>query len=90
MLLAPALVLIVTALLMIAPLYLPKLKVRKNKLINIVQITGIATGYGLGFTMRYSEIILFLISAYAIIGLCLGILHRRELHDSDVDGHAPA
>jgi CDP-diacylglycerol--serine O-phosphatidyltransferase len=90
MLLAPALMLIVTALFMVAPLYLPKLKVRKNKFINIVQIAGIATGYGLGFSMKYSEVILFLICAYAIIGLCLGIQHRRDLHDTDVDSHAPA
>jgi hypothetical protein len=63
---------------------------RKSKLINIVQIAGIAAGYILGFTMRNSEIILALILAYAVIGLCLGVIHRRDLHDSDADGHATA
>jgi len=89
LLILPALMLLTTAILMVAPLYLPKLKVRKNKLINAVQLAGIATGYGLGFAMVYSEVILFLILSYAIIGLIVGLLHRREIHnDHSGDDHS--
>ncbi len=92
MLLVPAFMLATTAILMVAPLFLPKLKVRKSKLINIVQIGGIATGYVLGFTMLYSEVILFLILSYAFGGLFVGLIYRRSI-DSDIDdtdGERPA
>lgn len=90
LLLVPALMLITTALLMVAPLYLPKLKVRKNKLINLIQIGGIATGYTLGFAMLYSEIILFLIMTYALVGLVLGLVHRRDVESNEPGDHAAA
>ena len=90
LLLLPAFTLAATALLMVAPLYLPKLKVRKNKLINIGQLAGIATGYILGFSMLYSEVILLLISAYAIIGLVYGLVHRRDLRNMDTEEQVAA
>lgn len=88
-LLLPAITLITTALLMVAPLYLPKLKVRKNKFINTVQLAGIATGYVLGFAMKYSEIILALVTAYAVIGLSTGLVYRRDLQQQDDDSVHP-
>lgn len=90
LLLVPAITLAATAVLMIAPLYLPKLKVRKNKIINTIQLAGVATGYVLGFAMKYSEVILALVTAYAIIGLFLGLFYKRNQHDHDPSNPAHA
>ena len=90
LLLIPAIMLIATGLLMVAPLYLPKLKVRRNKLINIVQIAGIATGYALGLSMLFSEVILFLILVYAIVGLVFGLIHRHDVRGSGTGDQATA
>lgn len=82
----PAFVFLVTGLLMVAPLYLPKLKVRRNKVINAVQLVGIVTGYVLGLAMIYSEIILALVVVYAVVGMAAGLLYRRDVRALKVAG----
>lgn len=77
----PALILAITALLMLSPLRLPKLKLRKNKLINGLQLIGIATGYGFGFAMIYSEYILFIASAYSLVGIAYGLFASPQTTD---------
>lgn len=80
---APAFIFLITGLLMVAPLFLPKLKARKSKLINTVQLAGIATGYVLGFAMLYSEVVIALIVGYAIVGIVIGLFYRRNMLEED-------
>ena len=68
---------------MLTTLYLPKFKSRENKILNIIQFFGILTGYALGFAMILTEILLALISTYAIFGFGYGFVVRLSENDND-------
>lgn len=79
----PAFVFLITGLLMVAPLYMPKLKLRASKMLNAIQLLGILAGYTLGFGMIYSEVVLGLIVGYAVIGIFVGLFYRRDINAED-------
>ena len=80
----PVAVLFVTGLLMVAPLFLPKLQPRKNKAFNIFQAVLIVITYVCGFMfitekMIILEFLLVLIACYLIIGLTVGLVQRKKI-----------
>jgi CDP-diacylglycerol--serine O-phosphatidyltransferase len=79
----PAVMLITTALLMVSPLFLAKLKMRKSKFINFVQIISVATGYVFGFAMIFEEYLISLITIYSVVGFGYGILNRDQILNHD-------
>lgn len=86
-LLIPALILAVSAVLMLSPLRLPKLKLRDSKLINSAQFIGISTCYFCGFAMIYPEYILFVASGYSIIGVIYGLITKQESNKGEHLAH---
>jgi CDP-diacylglycerol--serine O-phosphatidyltransferase len=68
-------VLVVGAALMVSTLRLPKLKLRKNKALNALQIGNVAAAYILGPLMMFPEYLLTLALAYMVGGLawCLAV-----------------
>ena len=78
---ALAIMQILSAVLMVSSLYLPKLKKRENPIFNGVQIMGIIAGYICGFAMMFTEFILGLVAIYAIIGFSYGLLNRKAINE---------
>lgn len=70
------LLLIFTGILMVSPLYLPKLVSRKNKLLNLVQIAGIIFGYICGFGMVFPEYMYAMLLCYGVFGFGIGFLQK--------------
>ena len=68
-----------TAILMVAPLFLPKLKTRKNKLINFAQVIGILTAYVFGFAMIAEEFLFSLVLIYAVVGFTFGWIKKGDI-----------
>jgi CDP-diacylglycerol--serine O-phosphatidyltransferase len=79
----PILVFTATAILMVAPLYLSKLKSRKNKALNIIQIICIVVSYTFGFAMIFPEFLIALVAIYFVIGFGFGLVHREEIHSEE-------
>lgn len=75
----PIAVMVGTGILMISPLFMPKLKRRKSKLINFLQIINIVATYICGFAMIFPEYLLFGVSAYFILGFSYGIIKRDDI-----------
>ena len=71
--------LVAMSLLMVSPLYLPKLGRRKNLGLNAFQLLNVLAGYVCGFGMIFPEYLLALLLAYATVGFSLGLLDRRRL-----------
>jgi CDP-diacylglycerol---serine O-phosphatidyltransferase len=71
--------LLATGILMVSPLYLPKLKARKSKIINAGQIILIILTYIAGFSMRYPEFLLVEVVGYAVIGFGYGIIKKGAI-----------
>jgi CDP-diacylglycerol--serine O-phosphatidyltransferase len=67
------------SLLMVSPLYLPKLGRRKNRGLNAFQLVNVVAGYFCGFGMIFPEYLLALLVAYATVGFSLGFLDQRRL-----------
>ena len=78
--------LILMSLLMVSPLYLPKLGRRENQAFNAFQLLNVIAGYVCGFGMIFPEYLLALLVAYATVGFSWGLLNRRRL----VSGAEPA
>ncbi|HEY0706044.1 MAG TPA: CDP-alcohol phosphatidyltransferase family protein [Polyangia bacterium] len=66
-------------LLMVSPLYLPKLKRRENRAANAFQLVNVLFGYVCGFGMIFPEYLLGLLLAYAAVGFSWGLANRRRL-----------
>ena len=62
--------------LMVSPLYLPKLVARKNKLFNLVQIILIIVGYICGFGMVIPEILYGILLLYGVFVFSIGFLQK--------------
>lgn len=80
----PVIVMLVTGLLMVSPLFLPKLQPRKNKAFNIFQAVLIVLTYIAGFMfisekMILLEYLLVLVACYMIIGFGIGIAQRNRI-----------
>lgn len=70
------LLLIFTGILMVSPLYLPKLVARKNKLLNLIQVIGIIFGYLCGFGMVLPEFMYAMLLLYGVFGFGIGFLQK--------------
>lgn len=73
------LLLILTGLLMVGPLYLPKLMQRKSGLLNAFQIANVSLGYLCGFGMIFPEYLYFILLVYAVFGFAQGLLQREKI-----------
>ncbi len=70
------LMLILTGILMVSPLYLPKLLRRKNPLLNIFQVINIILGYVCGFGQILPELLYAQGIIYGVFGFGYGILKK--------------
>ena len=81
----PVLVLLVSGLMMVSPLFLPKLQMRKNKIINGTQILLIILTYISGFFFisdkipYITEFLLVECVLYMLVGFTSGLIHRNEI-----------
>ncbi len=81
----PVFVMLITGLLMVSPLFLPKLQPRKNAAFNTFQAVMIVITYICGFTFVsekipfVTEYILLLMACYIVIGFGVGLVHRKEI-----------
>ncbi|WP_407444630.1 CDP-alcohol phosphatidyltransferase family protein [Fibrobacter sp.] len=80
----PVLVMLVTGVLMVSPLFLPKLQPRKNKAFNLFQAVLIVITYVAGFMfisekMILLEYLLVLVACYMVIGFAVGLVQRSKI-----------
>lgn len=68
-----------TGVLMVSPFYLPKLKPRKNKLLNISQLLVVLLCYVFGFTMQQHEFLLTCVLGYALFGFAFGVIKKGTI-----------
>lgn len=85
MIFVPVLIMLVTGLLMVSPLFLPKLQPRKNMAFNLFQATLIVITYICGFMFVsekvpfVTEFLLVLMVLYLIGGFSLGLVQRKKI-----------
>ena len=80
----PVIVLLVTGILMVSPLFLPKLQPRKNKAFNLFQAVLVVITYIAGFmfvseNILLLEYLLVLVASYMTIGLAVGLIQRGKI-----------
>jgi CDP-diacylglycerol--serine O-phosphatidyltransferase len=75
----PLVVLVLTGILMVSPLFLSKLKKRKGLIVNTIQIINIIGAYVAGFAMIWHEYLMILVLVYFIIGFGYGIINRNSI-----------
>ena len=75
----PIFMMVFTAILMVSPLFLPKVKKRKNKFINLFQMVNIIIGYVVGFSMQYTEYLLALLFIYFFVGFGYALIQRDQI-----------
>lgn len=81
----PVFVMLVTGLLMVSPLFLPKLQPRKNKAFNLFQAALILVTYVSGFMFVspdvpfITEFLLILMASYLTIGFTIGLIQRKKI-----------
>jgi len=75
----PLVIMLFTGILMVSPLFLAKLKKRKNVIINTFQVVNIIGAYIAGFAMIWPEYLLALVLIYFVIGFGHGILNRNNI-----------
>jgi len=73
------LILILAGLLMVSPLYLPKLVRRKNRTFNFIQICAVFVGYLCGFGMVFPELLFGLCLIYAGVGFIHGFVQKEKI-----------
>lgn len=74
----PILFTIFCALMMVSPFLLPKVKRRKNKVYNLIQVICLVLGYITGIGMILPEFLFSLVTIYFIIGFSYGFIHNEE------------
>ncbi|GBU25062.1 CDP-diacylglycerol--serine O-phosphatidyltransferase [Fibrobacteria bacterium R8-3-H12] len=79
----PLVIMLITSILMVCPLFLAKLKKRKNHFINALQVLNIAGAYIAGFAMILPEYLMALVLIYFIIGFGHGIINRSKITAKD-------
>lgn len=72
--------LIFTGILMVSPLYLPKLVKRDNKALNMLQILNIILGYTAGFSMKIPEYLFLGSLTYGILGFTVGFFKKGVIN----------
>lgn len=73
------LLLILAGLLMVSPLYLPKLARRRNPALNALQVGNVFIGYLCGFGMIFPEYLYLMLLVYGVFGFGSGLLKRNEI-----------
>jgi len=80
----PLVIMIATGILMVSPLFLPKLKKRKSKFINVFQLVNIVIAYVAGFAMQIPEYLMFLVLLYFVVGFSYGIINREKIINDQI------
>lgn len=81
----PVVIMLVTGLMMVSPLFLPKLQPRKNMAVNLIQAALIIMTYVSGFMFVsenvpfITEFLLILMASYLIIGFIMGLIQRKKI-----------
>lgn len=75
----PLLLMVGTAILMVSPLFLPKVKKRKSKFLNMLQAVSILVTYIVGFAMVYTEYLLVNLVLYFVLGFGFGLFNRDKI-----------
>ena len=75
----PLIIILLTAVLMVSPLFLAKVKKRKSAAINAFQLVNIAGAYIAGFAMIWPEYLMSLVLIYFIAGFGYGIINRNKI-----------
>lgn len=75
----PLVLLVGTAILMVSPLFLPKVKKRESKWINGVQIISVLITYIVGFAMVLPEYLLVNLGIYFVFGFGYGLVKKDEI-----------
>jgi CDP-diacylglycerol--serine O-phosphatidyltransferase len=83
----PLIVLVLTGILMVSPLFLAKLKKRKSMIINAFQLINIVIAYVAGFAMIIPEYLMLLVLIYFIIGFGYGIINRNAIINDQEGKH---
>ncbi len=76
------LLLILMGLLMVSPLYLPKLLRRRNPVLNAFQILNILAAYLCGFGTAFPEYLYILGITYGIVGFIYGLFQKENIENS--------
>jgi CDP-diacylglycerol---serine O-phosphatidyltransferase len=79
------LLLILTGILMVSPLYLPKLVRRKNNALNLLQLVNIILGYIAGFGMVFPEYLYVMLLLYGVGGFTFGFFKKGVILASPSD-----
>jgi len=80
----PLVIMLITSILMVSPLFLAKLKKRKSLIINAFQVINIAGAYIAGFAMILPEYLMALVLIYFCIGFGHGIINRNKIISKEV------
>jgi len=78
----PLVIMLITSILMVSPLFLVKLKKRKSLFINALQVINIAGAYIAGFAMILPEYLMALVLIYFSVGFGHGIINRSKIIES--------
>ena len=70
------LLLIFTGILMVSPLYLPKLVRRRNNFFNLFQMMNVIAGYIIGFGMIFPEYLYATLLIYGVVGFSYGFYKK--------------
>ncbi len=83
----PLVILLFTGVLMVSPLFLPKLKRRKSLAINLFQLVNIAGAYVAGFAMIWPEYLMSLVLIYFVVGFSYGLIKRNAIMNDQAAKH---
>jgi len=75
----PLVLMVGTAILMVSPLFLPKVKKRKSKVVNGIQMVSVLITYVVGFAMVLPEYLLINLGLYFVVGFGYGIFRRDSI-----------
>jgi len=82
----PLVIMLITSVLMVSPLFLVKLKKRKSLIINAFQVLNIAGAYIAGFAMILPEYLMALVLIYFSVGFTHGLINRNKIISSQKEG----
>ncbi len=68
--------LVILGILMVSPLYFPKIVKRKTRLLNLIQFLAVLSGYVCGFGMIFPEYMYALLLAYGVVGFAYAFIRR--------------
>jgi CDP-diacylglycerol--serine O-phosphatidyltransferase len=75
----PVVTLLISAVLMVSPLYLSKLRRQNSQIVNVFQLINVVGAYVCGFAQLFPEYLLSLVVIYFIVGFSFGIINRDKI-----------